>query len=227
MSATASDRRPARQPRALRTRQAIVDAGRTLFSEKPIDAVAIDEIVQAAGVAKGSFYNHFADRDALVKAISKDVRDTVERAIAVHNRDVEDPARRLVRAVATYFRFALDDAERAGYLVRFYGGGTSLTAPYNKGLVDDISRGLREGRFTVPTVQSGVLFVLGVAHTTLVALLRDSQIDLAVSLSQQMCTLLLKGLGLDEPEAARLAAQTSEEIMRAGDPGEGAKLPGQ
>lgn len=210
------DKPAIRTPRALRTRAAIIEAGRKLFSEKPIDAVPIDEIVQAAGVAKGSFYNHFTDRDALVLAISQDVRDTLEAAIAVRNADVKDPALRVVRAVTTYFRFALDHANEAGFLVRFYGGGTSLSTPYNQGLVDDVTLGLREGRFAISTVQSGVLFILGVAQTTLAAILKDGQLDPALSLSQQMCTLLLRGLGVDDRDATRLAAQTTDEIMRTG-----------
>lgn len=211
-----SDKPTIRITRTMRTRASIIEAGRKLFSAKPIDAVAIDEIVQEAGVAKGSFYNHFTDRDALVDAISEDVREKVEHAIGLRNRDVTDPARRLVRAVTTYYRFALDHTDEAGFLVRFYSGGTSLSTPYNQGLVEDIANGLREGRFSITTVQSGVLFVLGVAQTTLAAILKDSQLDQALSLSQQMSTLLLRGLGLDDSEAARLAAQTSDEIMRTG-----------
>ncbi len=210
------DKPAIRTPRALRTRSAIIEAGRKLFSEKPIDAVPIDEIVQAAGVAKGSFYNHFTDRDALVHAISQDVRNTLEAAIAVRNADVTDPALRVVRAVTTYFRFALDHAHEAGFLVRFYSGGTRLPTPYNQGLVDDITLGLHEGRFAISTVQSGVLYVLGVAQTTLEAILKDGQLEPALSLSQQMCTLLLRGLGVDDRDAARLAAQTTDEIMRKG-----------
>ena len=52
--------------RAERTRAALVAAGQRLFCERPVDAVAIDDIVQAADVSKGSFYNHFPDRDALI-----------------------------------------------------------------------------------------------------------------------------------------------------------------
>ncbi len=51
-----------RSERSERTRAALIAAGRRLFCERPVDAVAIDDIVQAAEVSKGSFYNHFDDR---------------------------------------------------------------------------------------------------------------------------------------------------------------------
>ena len=57
-------------------------AGRRLLSQRPIDAVTVDDIVQAAEVGKGSFYNHFADREALARAITSQIRASIESAVA-------------------------------------------------------------------------------------------------------------------------------------------------
>jgi AcrR family transcriptional regulator len=203
-------------PRAERTRAALISAGRRLYSERPVDAVTVDDIVQTAEVGKGSFYNHFEDRDALVRAISGEIRSHVEAAITQANAGVEDPARRLARAVCAYLRFALDGAESAGVLVRIHSGHTSLSAPLNRGLVEDIERGLASGRFAVPTVESGVLYVLGVTQLALVRVVQEPVLAFAVSLSQQMCALILRGLGLAGAEADLIAAQASDEIVRKG-----------
>jgi AcrR family transcriptional regulator len=203
-------------PRAERTQAALVAAGRRLFCERPIDAVTVDDIVQAAGVGKGSFYNHFADREGLVRAISGEIRASVERAIDRANADVEDPARRLARACCIYLRFALDEPERAGFLVRVHSGHTSLDAPLNRGLVDDIARGLAVGRFRVATLESGVLYVLGVTQMALTRIVQEPSAALAVSLAQQMCAMMLSGLRLPEMDAELIAAQASDEIVRAG-----------
>ena len=205
-----------RHPRAERTRAALIAAGRRLFCGRPVDAVTVDDIVQAAGVGKGSFYNHFADREALVRAISAEIRAGVERAIDRANADVEDPARRLARACCTYLRFALDEPERAGFLVRVHSGHTSLDAPLNRGLVDDISRGLGSGRFRVATLESGVLYVLGVTQMTLTRIVQEPSAALAVSLAQQMCAMMLGGLRVPEADADLIAAQASDEIVRLG-----------
>lgn len=203
-------------PRAMRTRAALIGAGRRLYRERPIDAVTVDDIVQAAAVGKGSFYNHFADREALVRAISGDIRASVEAAVTLANEGVTDPARRMARAVCGYLRFALDHAESAGVLVRIHSGHTSLSAPLNKGLVEDIENGLAAGRFTVATVEAGVLFVLGVTQLALVRVVQEPTAPFAVSLSQQMCALILRGLGLTGPEADLIAAQASDDIVRKG-----------
>jgi AcrR family transcriptional regulator len=201
-------------PRAARTKAALMAAGRRLLSQRPIDAVTVDDIVQAAEVGKGSFYNHFDDREALARAISAQIRSSIETAIGRANAGVEDPARRMARAICSYLRYALDEPEHAGVLVHIHSGHTSLTAPLNHGLVEDLETGLASGRFEVATVESGVLYVLGVTQLTLVRLVQAPNPAFAVALAQQMCALLLRGLGLPGAEADQIAAQASDAIVR-------------
>ena len=205
-----------RSSRTGRTRSALIAAGRQLFSERPADAVTVDDIVRIARVGKGSFYNHFSDRDTLLRAISGEIRAEIEKAVARVNADISDPARRVSRAMCVYVRYAVDEPERAGVLARVHSGLTSLVAPLNQGLVDDIARGLAEGRFPVVTLQTGVLYVLGITQITLARILEDPSEGLAVWLSQQMCALTLRGLGVGATEADLLAAQASDEIVRQG-----------
>jgi AcrR family transcriptional regulator len=201
-------------PRAARTKAALVAAGRRLFSQRPIDAVTVDDIVQAAEVGKGSFYNHFADREALARAIAAQIRASIEGAVARANAGVDDPARRLARAVCTYWRYALDEPEQAGVLVHIHTGHTSLTAPLNHGLVEDLETGLATGRFDIATVESGALYVLGVTQLALVRIVQQPNRAFAISLSQQMCALVLRGLGVPAAEADQIAAQASDGIVR-------------
>lgn len=205
-----------RVERAERTRAALIAAGRKLFCERPVDAVAIDDIVQAAEVAKGSFYNHFPDREALVREVTAEIRAGVERAVARANAGVEDPARRMARAVCVYLRYAVDDPERAGVLVRIHSGHTSTSTPLNRGLVDDVAQGLAQGRFAVATTESAVLYVLGVAQLALIRVTQEPTAAVAVSLAQQMCALLLRGLGVPGTEPEAIAAQAADEIVRQG-----------
>ena len=120
----------------------------------------------------------------------------------------------MARAICTYLRYAVDDPERAGVLARVHSGLTSLTAPLNRGLVDDIATGLASGRFSVPTVEVGVLYVLGTTQIAFVRLLQEPTIGVAVGLAQQMCTLVLRGLGVAASESDLIAAQASDEIVR-------------
>lgn len=204
-------RRPARTER---TREALLEAGRRLFCERPVDAVAIDEIVQVAEVSKGSFYNHFADREALARAIADEIRDRIERRVDLTNAGISDPAFRLIRGVCVYLRSGVDDPVRTGVWVRMHGGHMPVDAPLNRGLVDDLRLGLSSGRFQMPGLEAGLLFVAGTTQAALARVAHDPTSSQAVSLAQQMGTLILRGLGLEALEAGQIAAQCAEEIVR-------------
>lgn len=202
--------------RAERTREALIRAGRKLFAEQPVDAVSIDDIVRAADVAKGSFYNHFPDKDALVRSVTGEIRAGVERAIGRANAGIDEPARRVARAICVYMRYAVDEPVRAGVLVRVHSGHVSTSAPLNQGIVEDVSAGLASGRFAIATMESAVLYILGVSQISLTRIVQEPTLALAVTLSQQMCALLLRGLGVPPSEAETLAAQASDEVVRQG-----------
>jgi AcrR family transcriptional regulator len=59
----AISREPAARPSA---RDRILETAYELFARHGIQAVGVDEIIQRAGVAKATFYNHFASKNDLV-----------------------------------------------------------------------------------------------------------------------------------------------------------------
>ena len=95
-------------PRAQRTRTALLDAGFALLAERPIDAIAIDDIVARAGVAKGSFFNHFTDKPGFARALGEQVRLALEARVGAANRDVSDPVLRLAGEHRVWLRPARD-----------------------------------------------------------------------------------------------------------------------
>ena len=51
------------------TRSAILESGTALFIERGYSACSVQDITDAAGVPKGSFYNHFKSKEALATEI--------------------------------------------------------------------------------------------------------------------------------------------------------------
>ena len=67
-------------PRALRTRKALVDAVLTLLNDHDATDLNVSQIVKEAGVSRQVFYQHFEDRDALILVAAADwVLDAYER----------------------------------------------------------------------------------------------------------------------------------------------------
>jgi AcrR family transcriptional regulator len=76
----------AEEPRSLRervreaTRQALLEAAEQTFAEQGIEGARIEDIAARAGIAVGTFYNYFQDRDDLLAALAAARRETlVER----------------------------------------------------------------------------------------------------------------------------------------------------
>lgn len=59
----------ARQDRAERTRNAILDAAAEVFEERGFSGASLSEILARAGVTKGALYFHFASKEELAHAI--------------------------------------------------------------------------------------------------------------------------------------------------------------
>ncbi len=208
--------RPKRAPGAGQpVGEALVRAGQKLFSEHAVDAVAIDDIVREAGVAKGSFYKYFADKEALLAVVTGLIRDRVEAEVTAANAEVADPARRVVRGICVYLRFVADEPEQGGVLVRNdRSGQTFPSMKLNRGTVDDVAAGLAQGRFNVSTVETAALFVMGVGHAGLIRFNGDRGAAANIWIAQELCQLVLRGLGVPQAEAGLIAAQTAEEILR-------------
>jgi AcrR family transcriptional regulator len=51
------------------TREVILEAAEAAFSKDGLSRTRIEDVAATAGVAVGTIYNHFADREALVRAI--------------------------------------------------------------------------------------------------------------------------------------------------------------
>lgn len=59
------------QDRAIRTRAALVDAARVEFSSRGYAATTAKSIAERAGVAVGSFYQYFRDKDAALRELAE------------------------------------------------------------------------------------------------------------------------------------------------------------
>jgi AcrR family transcriptional regulator len=203
-------------PRAQRTYRALVDAGLELLAERPIDALAIDEIVGRAGVAKGSFFNHFADKAAFGQAIGAEIRLELEARIGAANAGVADPLARLAGGMRTGLAFALDEPRKTAIMIRNASNSTLRDQPLNQGVAADLNAAVATGRLRKEAQQSGVRFWLGLCQV-LMANAIERRIDRteAARRLEEMLVLALTGLGLSAKDAAGYAS-ASAELLRLG-----------
>ena len=192
--------------RAERTRAALIAAGFDLLVERPIDAIPIDDIVALAGVGKGSFFNHFADKRNFAEAIATEVRLELEALIARTNAAISDPVERIARGMRTGAEFAITQPKRSAALVRSHGQSTASAHSLNQGLRNDFDAAATQGMLRDEAAESGLLYWLGLCQMLMISLIesRPSVVE-ANKRVRNMIILGLTELGVSHDQAVAIA----------------------
>ena len=131
VSANVAANRTLRQQRADDTKRRLVAAAAELFAQKGYHDTTVDEIARAAGVAKGTFFVHFATKDAVITEL---VRRQIRSARKARTQ-AKNPLEALVAAVMTLgteaaasrtlsracFAASLDNAAIGGFADALFG----------------------------------------------------------------------------------------------------------
>lgn len=199
--------------RRIRTRSALIGAGQRLFAVKSIDGVTIDDIVDAADVAKGSFYNHFEDKESLAGTIVELVQGDCEREVALANSGVSDAGSRVARATAAIIRYARQHPDRYRSMVSLSKRRANIEAPINRGLRSDIETGLTSGQFTSISVEGGMLAVFGIIATAVEYLATTKTSQPPAEIAREMAFILLRSLGTAPERAQVIADQAVSDLF--------------
>lgn len=199
--------------RRARTRAALLAAGHKLFATRSVDAVSIDDIVAAAEVAKGSFYNHFADKEGLAREIADQVRAAVEERVAEVNLGVTDPAARVARSLCAFARNAVQHPQQARAMTRLFASASIPDLPMDRGVRAEVHDGLESGRFGGISQEAGVLMAVGLVQIAVARVLEPEAAASPPDVSRELAFGLLRGLGLEADAARAVADRAAEEIF--------------
>jgi AcrR family transcriptional regulator len=106
-----------RVERGRATRERLIEAAREAFGSKGYEATSVAEILDAAGIAKGALYHHFASKEELFDAVLDRLVEDVAAAAAERARRAPDPIASLKAGCAAWLEMTLDPAvQRIGLL---------------------------------------------------------------------------------------------------------------
>ena len=97
------------RPVAHSTRDALLDAGVAVADACGLAGLSVNRVVAEAGVAKGTFYVHFEDRDAFVDALHERFHAHVQEAVEAASAGVPPGAERIVCGAEAYLDVCLVD----------------------------------------------------------------------------------------------------------------------
>jgi len=197
------DREPGRvERRRARVRQRILEVTEELTRARGIDAVTVEDITEAADVARRSFYHYFDSKhDALVPIARKRTRE-LNRRIDRVVENIDDPAEVVAIALRHTFRRLPEDPLCAWFVFRSGLPQARLREGIGESGYRDVSRGVETGRFTLDNLEAAAALlsgaVIGVLGGRLENTLGDGDLDDAVE-------YLLRLLGVPGSEARDIA----------------------
>jgi AcrR family transcriptional regulator len=215
LPAPSEEREPRGARRKRETREKLLDAAFRLFGERGVDAVAINEITEAADVGFGSFYNHFASKEAIYEAVVDSVFGAFGDTLTRLTSDVEDPAEVVAICVRHTILRAHADPLWGRFFLREGFKPSAMTRGLGARLLRDVQRGIAAKRFDAPDVLMAVLLAGGCVLSTVAAEsampghgARAKQLGLETKdLPNRAAAAILQALGLNRAEAQKLAAR--------------------
>ena len=198
-SPIATDHRPrVAAERRARMRRKLVESALLVFAEKGVDASVIEDVIAAAGVSRGTFYNYFLTNAELLVAAIEELGNEVVDLIESRVKSLPSPAARLFTGLRQY----LDVAQRFPLFARFITRvGPQAIGPDNlvyKYIPIHIEEGLRAGEFVDAPVGVALDMVVGAG---LIAVTRISADRTNDAYLRAMLLALARSLGFDQGRA--------------------------
>ena len=183
-----------------RTRALLVDAGTILLAERTREFLTVDAVVEAAGVAKGTFYYHFQSIDELAAAVGEKLGETFDAVLTPARLQLQNPIERLSFAFLRFLEKALSDPDWARLVVQSSQSPTEFARAIRTNLKADIGEAIVQGRVTVRDAELAVDIVIGIwLQVTRGILERGAPPKLARLAVEAM----LRALGVSQSDTAR------------------------
>ena len=150
-----------REKRA-RTQTQILEAGAMLLAERPPEALTVDAIVDAAGVAKGTFYLHFQSIEELAAAVGDKLGESFDALLAPARLGLPDPIARLSFGFIQFLTKAIADPVWARLVVQSAQAPSEFARSVRANLKADLAKAISLGRLTVQDEELAADIVIGI-----------------------------------------------------------------
>jgi AcrR family transcriptional regulator len=106
------------QEKRAKTRAQLISAANSLFARRALESVTVDDIVNEACVAKGTFYVHFEDLNALTAAVADRLVRSFDELLQPQRLSTPDPLMRIAFACNGFIEKALEGPSWAAVVAR-------------------------------------------------------------------------------------------------------------
>jgi AcrR family transcriptional regulator len=185
-----------------KTRLRLMESALTVFTEKGPDVAVIEDFIAAAGVSRGTFYNHFKTTGELLLALAAGMSDEILQVVDPIVLQQDDPVCRFCSGTRLYMQMALRYPLWGSFITRV---GTRIATRgqlIDQYLTRDLTLALKRRRLKVDSVLVARDIVLGSIFYGIETMLTEPTRD---HHPEHMMRCVLIGLGLDAQEAEEIA----------------------
>ncbi len=186
--------------RRAKTRVKILDAATRVFAKMGADGAVIDDFIRAAGVSRGTFYNHFSTTAELLDATVDWMADDITQSIDPFVKDIKDDAARLATAMRLYLRWAASDPKWCAFMAKIPHIGPFAERQVRR----DIQGGVRSGVLNVPHYEAAHDLILGTSYQVIRRIAANP--GQAVP-TDDVVRLVLRGLGATEKKVDEIMSK--------------------
>jgi len=189
--------------KSARTRAQLMDAAIAVFARHGIEAASVNEIARAAGVANGTFYVHFRDKDEMASVVSIALAAEIARQLDEDMRDVDSAIQRVVCATCRFLQITSEQPPLGWAFLKACQAFPDFRRQVGVYMRQDIARGVRQGVFTEPVDDFLIDCVGGLVLSALLSSLSGTA---AADAGPRTAEMQLRLLGVDR-EAAKAASR--------------------
>jgi AcrR family transcriptional regulator len=188
--------------RRARVRRRILEAAAELVHSRGIETVTVEEITEAADIARRSFYHHFDSKNEALLPVARARAEELNRRFDRSTEGLQDPAEIISIALRHTLRRIPEDPLCAWFIFRSGLPHERLREAIGESGARDLTHGIEQGRFAIAnrkTVESlMVSATIGLLSGRLHGGLDEADLDDGVE-------HVLRLLGVPMDEAAEIA----------------------
>ena len=195
------------QEKRAKTRAQLISAATSLFAKRAVESVTVDDIVNEARVAKGTFYVHFDDLNALTVAVADELVRTFDELLQPQRLSMPDPLMRIAFACNGFFEKALEDPSWAAVVARMAWSFPTVGRVARSRLLVDLKLALKEVPQQDSSLELNLEVVLGIVLQVLAAI---GQRRLSSRDRQAAVGSILRAIGADSRRVGSMLARLPE-----------------
>jgi AcrR family transcriptional regulator len=187
-----------------RKREALVQAGYKVMSERGIDSATMQEIAELADVGAGTVYSYFKSKDDLAIAVLERLMYDLALRIEAVTDSFTDPAQVYAFGVRCVIEAATNDIRWRQLLYRSEVIADAMHRMMGPFAIRDLENATKAGRFKVK--DASLTFKMA-AHAIVGSCLSITQGDFAADAVEEIVVRTLCMTGIGEAEAIELATR--------------------